>query len=78
MKKEKGLRFLLVVVMETTEYTCVPCFPSMRAILSKFEELRSNFEQNCLRLVFVGGCHGNDCIHMRTKFHLHKCFTDQV
>ena len=25
--------------------------------------------------VFVGGCHG---IHMRTKFHLHVCYTEQV
>ena len=26
-----------------------------------------------------GGCrHGNDCIHMRTKFHLHVCYIEQV
>ena len=27
---------------------------------------------------FVGCRHGNDCIHMRTKFHLHVCYTEQV
>ena len=31
-----------------------------------------------VRKVFVGGCHGNDCIHMGTKFHLHVCYTEQV
>ena len=31
-----------------------------------------------VRKVFVGGCHGNDCIHVRTKFHLHVCYTEQV
>ena len=32
----------------------------------------------CLRLSFGGGCHGNDLIHMLTKFHLHVCYTEQV
>ena len=31
-----------------------------------------------VRKVFVGGCHGNDCIHMGTKFHLHVYYTEQV
>ena len=34
--------------------------------------------QRKLCKVFVGGCHGNDCIHMGTKFHLHVCYTEQV
>ena len=54
--------------METIKYTCIPSFTFMWAILSKFEELRSHFEQICLRPVFVGGRHGNDRIHMHTKF----------
>ena len=28
--------------------------------------------------IFVGGCHGNNLIHVRTKFHLHVCYTEQV
>ena len=30
------------------------------------------------KAIFVGGCHGNDCIHMCTKFHLHACYREQV
>ena len=38
LKKIAGGYCLLVVVMETIEYKCVPSFTSMCAILSKFEE----------------------------------------
>ena len=44
--------------METIKYPCVPSFTSMHVTISKFEEARSNFKEKCLRLFFVGGCHG--------------------
>ena len=50
LKKIAWGYFLVVFVMETIEYMCVLSFTSMCAILSK---LRS-------KLLFVGGCHGND------------------
>ena len=37
-----------------------------------------NEEVNRLGLFFVGGCHGNDRIHVRTKCHLHVCYTERV
>ena len=40
---------------------------------NKFEEGRSNFKEKCLRLFAVQtifGCHGNDVMHMGTKFNL--------
>ena len=30
-------------------------------------------ERKVPEAIFVGGCHGNDYIRMRTKFHLHVC-----
>ena len=57
---EKCLRaFLLMVVMETMEYICAQIFISMCTIVGKFEKGRSVFNENCLRLFAVGGCHGN-------------------
>ena len=35
-------------------------------------------ERKVPEATFVGGCHGNDYIHTRTKFHLHVCYTEQV
>ena len=32
----------------------------------------------CLRAFFVDGCHGNNEIHMHTKFHLHVHHSLQV
>ena len=34
----------------------------------------------CLRLLrlFVGGCHGDNVVHMYYKFHLHGSYTEQV
>ena len=37
--REKCLRpLLLMVVMETQKYTCVPCFTSMYCMVCKFEK----------------------------------------
>ena len=53
LKKIARGYFLLVIVMETIEYTCAPSFTSMCAILSKLHEGRGKFEENCLRLFVV-------------------------
>ena len=36
--------FLLMVVMETMEYTCAQSFTSMRTIVGKFDKGRSDFK----------------------------------
>ena len=45
--------FLLMVVMETMEYTCAQSFISMCTIVGKFEKGRSDFKENCLRLLLL-------------------------
>ena len=65
--------------MEMNEYTCVhqvspPCvlywasYSSEEVILKKI----------AWGYYFVGDCHGNNWIHVHTKFHLHVCYTEQV
>ena len=48
-----------MVVIETMKYICAQSFISMCTIVGKFEKLRSDFKENCLRLFVVGCCHGN-------------------
>ena len=45
--------------METSEYTCVPSFTSMCAI-------------HCLQTCNLIRCHGDDVVHMYTKFHIRR------
>ena len=56
--------FLLMVVMETMEYTCAQSFIYMCTIVGKFEKGRSDFKENYLRLFVVGGCHGHQLSFM--------------
>ena len=52
-------------------HACVPSFTSMRATVSKFEEV----VQRLPEAICCCGRHGNDIIHMCTKFHLHACYS---
>ena len=70
--------FLSMVVMEMLKYTCVPSFTSMHCMVCKFEKWRSSYREKCLREFFVDGCHGNNEIYRRTKFHLHVHYSWQV
>ena len=45
--------FLLMVVMETMEYTCARSFISMCTVVGKFEKWRSDFKENCPRLLLL-------------------------
>ena len=67
-----------MVVMETLKYTCVPSFTSMHSMVCKFEKCRSSYGKKCLRPFFVHGRHGNNEIHMHTKFHFHAFHGLQV
>ena len=42
-----------MVVMETMEYTCARSFISMCTVVGKFEKGRSDFKENCLRLLLL-------------------------
>ena len=59
-----------MVVMEMIKYTYAQRFISICATLT-------GEEGKGPEAIFVGCRHGNDCIHMRTKFHLHVCYTEQ-
>ena len=47
-------------------------------MVCKFEKERSSYKEKCPGQFFVHGCHGNDEIHMRTKFHFHVLHGLQV
>ena len=69
--KTAWCNFLSMVIMEMLKYTCVRSFTYMHYMVCKFEKWRSSYREKCLRAFFVDGCHGNNEIHMRTKFHFH-------
>ena len=63
--------FLLIVIMETLKYTCVPSFTSMHCSLRSEEVVIGKSAQGHF---FVDGHHRNTEIHMHTKFHLHVLY----
>ena len=70
-----------VVVMEIVYYTCNNAYQVSSPCALPLTSLRSEeviIEEKCLRLFvvfFIQTCsrHGNEVIHMRTKFYLHVC-----
>ena len=55
-------------------YTFVPSFISMRGTISKFEEKCLKLFEQYVVVIETCSCHGNDVIHMCTKFHLRACY----
>ena len=51
--------------------TCVPPLASLRSEELIFKKIAWGY----LLLFKQSGCHGNDVTRMRTKFHLHACYT---
>ena len=65
---KKGTNFYTWLLWKQLNTQCIQKFISMCTTIGKFNRCE----------IFVGGCHGNDCIRMLTKFHLHVYYTEQV
>ena len=61
--------FLYMVVMGTIVLTYIQTCVLLLLSLTG-EEMKSAEGYFC--------CHGNNCKHIRTKFHLHMCYSEQV